>query len=93
MHGLFGGHGHSEVCVWDPNGRIILMADPTGQLNDLTMADLFFESREPPNSEVSIFDIQSPELLMSGTEYEFELMAVDAAGNQTFTVGTFTTSG
>lgn len=34
-----------------------------------------------------------PEILMPGADYEFELTVLDAAANQTFAVGTFTTSG
>ncbi len=33
------------------------------------------------------------ELLAPGEAYQYELMVVDAGGNQTFTVGSFTTTG
>jgi hypothetical protein len=51
-----------------------LAVDPLEQLNDLTVADLFFESREPPNSEYAITDLETafPEgdYRVSGTDFE-----------------------
>jgi hypothetical protein len=85
VHGLFGGHGHSELCIWSPDGRLIMLVDPTGQLNDLTVADVFFESREPPNSEVSIADIEAAvpagEYRVAGTDFE----GVPRVGSALFT--------
>ncbi len=57
VHGAFDDHGWSELCVFDPDGRPILVVDPRSQLNDLTMAGIFFESREPPGSEFSLADL------------------------------------
>lgn len=54
VHGLFDTTGWSELCVYDPSGKQILAVKPLSQLKDLTMAGIFFESREPPDSEVSI---------------------------------------
>jgi hypothetical protein len=59
VHGLFGGEAWSELCIRDPNGRLILIVDPQAQLNDLTVSDLFFESREPPNAEYTIDDLKA----------------------------------
>ncbi len=74
VHGLFGGMAWSEMCIWDPAGRLILLTDPANQLDDLTVADLFFESREPPNSEVAIADIRAAfpagEYRVAGTDFE-----------------------
>ncbi|MDH3470879.1 MAG: fibronectin type III domain-containing protein [Acidimicrobiia bacterium] len=74
VHGLFGGAAWSELCIWDPKGVQVLVVDPLAQLNDLTVADLFFESREPENSEVSIADIEAAfpegEYQVSGTDFE-----------------------
>ncbi len=57
VHGAFDDHGWSELCVFDPSGRPIVVVDPRHQLNDLTMAGIFFESREPPASEFSMADL------------------------------------
>lgn len=57
VHGAFDDHGWSELCVFDPRGRPILAVDPHNQLDDLTMAGIFFESREPPAEEFSMEDL------------------------------------
>ena len=59
VHGAFDDHGWSRLCVFDPYGRQVLVVNPKNQLNDLTMAGIFFESREPPNSEFSIADLKA----------------------------------
>jgi hypothetical protein len=53
VHGAFDDHGWKILCVFDPSGRLVLEVGPQGQLRDLTMAGIFFESREPPSSEFS----------------------------------------
>jgi hypothetical protein len=45
--------------VFDPNGRPVLEVGPQGKLRDLTMAGIFFESREPPSSEFSFADLKA----------------------------------
>ena len=74
VHGLFGGEAWSELCVWAPDGQLILMVDPQGPLGDLTVSDLFFESREPPNDEFSMADLQTAfpegEYKVGGTDFE-----------------------
>jgi hypothetical protein len=57
VHGAFDDHGWSELCVFDPSGRPIVVVDPRRQLNDLTMAGIFFESRAPPLSEFAMADL------------------------------------
>ena len=57
VHGAFDDDGWSELCVFDPSGRPIAVVDPRRQLNDLTMAGIFFESREPPLSELAMADL------------------------------------
>jgi hypothetical protein len=57
VHGAFDDHGWSELCVFDPRGRPIAVFDPQGKLNDLTMAGVFFESREPPVEEFTMEDL------------------------------------
>jgi hypothetical protein len=59
VHGAFDDHGWKTLCVLDPNGRAVLEVGPQGQLRDLTMAGIFFESREPPSSEFSFADLKA----------------------------------
>jgi hypothetical protein len=59
VHGAFDDQGWSELCVFDPHGRPIAAVDPLSQLNDLTMAGIFFESREPPGEEFSMPDLKA----------------------------------
>lgn len=85
VHGAFDDHGWSKLCVLDPDGRPVLVVDPRGELRDLTMAGIFFESREPPTAEFSIEDLQAafPE-----GEYEVRGKSFDGTtltGSATFT--------
>lgn len=84
VHGLFGGEAWSELCIWDPTGTLILAVHPQGPLGDLRIADLFFESREPPNDEYSLADlmVDFPEgvYLVGGTDFE----GVPRVGTATF---------
>jgi hypothetical protein len=59
VHGAFDDHGWKRLCVFDPAGRPVLHVGPQGQLLDLTMAGIFFESREPPASEFSFADLRA----------------------------------
>jgi hypothetical protein len=59
VHGAFDDHGWSELCVYGPNGQQVLTVKPQGQLKDLTMAGIFFESREPPSGEFSFEDLKA----------------------------------
>ncbi|MDH3189918.1 MAG: hypothetical protein OEM39_04660 [Acidimicrobiia bacterium] len=74
VHGLFGGSAWHELCIWNPNGELIMVVDPRSALNELTVADLFFESREPPNDEYSIETLRAafPEgqYMVGGTDFE-----------------------
>ena len=54
VHGMFDSSTFAELCVYDPNGTQILAIKPQNQLADLTMAGIFFESREPEHSETSV---------------------------------------
>ncbi len=85
VHGAFDDHGWSELCVYDPNGRQVLAVKPQAQLKDLTMAGIFFESREPPSEEFSFEDLKAkfPE-----GQYEVRAMSFDRkilTGSATFT--------
>jgi len=85
VHGAFDDHGWSELCVFDPNGCPIAVVDPRSQLNDLTMAGIFFESREPPGSEFSMADLEAafPEgrYTVRGTSFDGTILV----GNALFT--------
>jgi hypothetical protein len=59
VHGAFDDHGWKQLCVFDPTGKPVLDVGPQGQLRDLTMAGIFFESREPPISEFSFADLKA----------------------------------
>ena len=59
VHGAFDDQGWKRLCVFDPSGRPVLHVGPRGQLLDLTMAGIFFESREPPASEFSFADLRA----------------------------------
>jgi hypothetical protein len=59
VHGAFDDHGWRVLCVFDPDGRLVLQVSPESQLRDLTMAGIFFESREPPASEFSFADLEA----------------------------------
>jgi hypothetical protein len=59
VHGAFDDVGWKMLCVFDPTGQPVLAVGPRGQLLDLTMAGIFFESREPPISEFSFADLEA----------------------------------
>jgi hypothetical protein len=59
VHGFFDDHGWSELCVYDPSGALVLAVKPQSQLHDLTMAGIFFESREPMIEEMSFEDLMA----------------------------------
>jgi hypothetical protein len=85
VHGAFDDHGWKVLCVFDPNARLVLKVTPESQLRDLTMAGIFFESREPPASEFSFADLEArfPE-----GEYTVRAESFDGqilVGNATFT--------
>jgi hypothetical protein len=59
VHGAFDDQGWRILCVFDPSGRLVLRVTPESQLRDLTMAGIFFESREPPLAEFGFSDLAS----------------------------------
>jgi hypothetical protein len=82
VHGAFDDDGWAQLCVYDPSGRMVLLVDPRAQLGDLTMAGIFFESREPPNDEYSVSDLEAdfPEgrYEVRGITYEGKAIAGEA---------------
>ncbi len=75
VHGLFGGDGWAVFCLRSPSGEMLLAVTPDGPLGELGLADLFFESREPPNDEYPIDN-----LLGQFPEGTYEASAVDVDG-------------
>lgn len=59
VHGAFDTSSFAELCVYNPKGRQILAVKPQGNLLKLTMGGIFFESREPPNAEVSLESLKA----------------------------------
>lgn len=51
VHGYFDDHGWTELCVFDPEGKLVLRVLPEGRMGDLGIAGVFFESREPDYAE------------------------------------------
>jgi hypothetical protein len=85
VHGAFDDDGWSRLCVFDPSGRPVLAVTPRSQLKDLTVAGIFFESREPPIDEFSFEDLkaQFPEgqYRVRGLSFDGKLLV----GSATFT--------
>jgi len=54
VHGMFDSSTFAELCIYDPSGKQILAIKPQNQLGKLTMAGIFFESREPPHQNVPV---------------------------------------
>jgi hypothetical protein len=84
VHGAFDDHGWSELCVYDPNGTQVLATKPQGQLQDLTMAGIFFESREPPTDEFTFADLKT-----NFSEGEYSVRGVTFDGQSLVGVATF----
>jgi hypothetical protein len=59
VHGAFDDDGWEWLCVFDPSGRPVLRVGPRNQLRDLTMAGIFFESREPPFAKFDFAELQA----------------------------------
>jgi hypothetical protein len=85
VHGAFDDHGWSELCVYGPDGTLVLAVKPQGRLKDLTMAGIFFESREPPSSEFSFADLKA-----AFPEGQYQVRAASFDGTRLTGVATFT---
>jgi hypothetical protein len=57
IHGMFDDAGWSELCVYAPDGTQVLVTRPLGALGEQTLGGIFFESREPPSSQVPHEDV------------------------------------
>lgn len=85
VHGFFGGEAWSVLCLTDPNGTPILIADPLQQFDRLAISDLFFESREPPHDELPIDRLRA-----DFPEGEYTVAGVDFEGTPRVGAATFT---
>lgn len=85
VHGLFDDHGWSELCVYDPNGVQVLAVKPQSQLKGLTMAGIFFESREPPIDEFTYEDLKA-----AFPEGQYEVRGLNFDGTWLTGYATFT---
>jgi hypothetical protein len=57
VHGNFDGVDWTQLCVFDPRGRLVLEVEPQQQLRRQSISGIFFESAEPPNEEVPIAEV------------------------------------
>ncbi|NOT48165.1 MAG: hypothetical protein HOP17_10515 [Acidobacteria bacterium] len=57
VHGLFDGADWTNLEILDPRGRSIFEFEPKRQFRTQSISGVFFESAEPPNSEVPISEI------------------------------------
>lgn len=85
VHGAFEDDGWRVLCISDPAGGPVLVVRPKSQLRRLSMAGIFFESREPPADEFSFAELRNrfPE-----GEYEVRGRTFDGkllVGTATFT--------
>lgn len=85
VHGTFDDHGWMELCVYDPKGTQVLAVKPQGQLKDLAMAGIFFESREPPTAEFSFSDLKA-----RFPEGQYQIRATNYDGTGLTGAATFT---
>jgi hypothetical protein len=85
VHGAFDDQGWSKLCVFDPSGRQVLAVTPRSQLKDLTMAGIFFESREPPIEEFSFADLKA-----KFPEGQYRVRGLSFDGTQLVGSATFT---
>lgn len=85
VHGAFDDHGWANLCVFDPNGNVVLFVGPQAQLGDLTMAGIFFESREPPLNEFTFENLAA-----TFPEGQYEVRAINFDGTGLVGEATFT---
>jgi hypothetical protein len=85
VHGMFDHEGLAEGCIQTPDGAEILLVNPTNQLGELGINELFFESREPPNDEYSIADLKA-----DFPEGDYRISGIDFEGTKRVATATFT---
>ncbi len=74
VHGAFDDTSWKELCVKDPTGKPVLVVEPKNALGALTMAGIFFESREPPVADYSFEKLKKDfpvgDYVVRGTTFE-----------------------
>ena len=85
IHGLFDTSGWSELCVYGPDGEEFLAVQPRGELANLGMAGIFFESREPLEEVLS-----QEEIIGMFPEGEYEVAAISFDGSSITGAATLT---
>ena len=85
FQGFIDSEGWERITVTDPNGNKVLDFRGEGKLGQLGLTELFFESVEPENRDVSI-----PDLLKTLPEgkYTFRGSAIEAGEEMGTTIGT-----
>jgi hypothetical protein len=86
VHGIFDDEGWTELCVFDPAGSLILHYLPANKLADLGLAEVFFESFEPPYAQ---WDYKA--LTETFPEGDYSLRAQMADGSVATGAAKFTT--
>ncbi len=74
FQGFADGEPWKSFEIEGPNGNVVFTVNPRGKLRNLGLTELFFETNEPPNSEVPIPQVLGH--LPAGT-YEFEAIGID----------------
>ena len=85
FHGMFDQEGLTSGCLTAPDGTEILLPSTAGPLGDLGINQFFFESREPPNDEYSIADLEQ-----DFPEGEYRISGIDFEGTKRVATATFT---
>ena len=87
VHALFAADGWTRLCLTDPNGEQLIVVEPEGHLGELGLADLFWESRKPENSEYSIEQLKE-----DFPEGDYQVSGVDLEGKPLAGTALFTHS-
>ena len=77
--------GWKRITVTDPDGNKVLDFRPQGDLGRLGLTELFFETTEPENADVSINELLKT---MPEGEYTFRGFTADSAEEQGTLIGT-----
>lgn len=59
VHGYFDDHGWTELCVFNPDGEMVLHVRPDAQMGKLGMSEFFFESQEPEYAVWNFTDLKA----------------------------------
>ena len=57
VHGFFGDDSWNTLCVFAPDGSVLLNVTPDGPIGELGLSGFFFESHEPPYAEYEYSDL------------------------------------